>query len=857
MAGIGSLQVSLGLDAAEFTRGLTKAQVDAQKSLEGIKAAAFQVGTAIGAALSVHAFKDLIQGAIDSADELAKLSQKTGIAVETLGGIGHAADLAGVDLQTASVATGKLNKALSEAAAGNVQAAEAFKVLGVNVKDAAGNTIGADKALASIADKFAAAADGPEKVAIAMRIFGKAGADLIPLLDAGGEELRKNIEYFNRYAGVSTETAKQAEKFNDTLTKIDLLSKAFGQTLAAELLPYLQRLADMWLEAKEKGDQFRGLAETIVTVLKGAGLAAAFAAEQFLAYARSLAVAAVTSERLAHLDLSGARAAIAAFGEDNEAARKRVVALYDTLFANEAKAKASSRSIRTAADFQRGEKEGSDFSGAPKRRLGRLGDSGSAGPKDDPTKRLLDNQLKAIEEGVNRERDLLQSRNRFLDLFNGEGLLSVKAYYDGRKVAQDQAVAAEVAGYNREIAAVEAYKGQKGRTQKEIAESEGKIADIVAKRERVERQAGESSIEMAIRQAQAQEDLRKAFQGVTAQVLDLQEQFGKADAIRFDQQYDALKKVFSVEGNQAGLDAIATLRAAAIAQGQYQKAALDTSRTLDGLGRQEEYLALAQQTGATTSLDALVKLGEIRRAQIPVLEAQVQAQEAIARASEQQTLITNADNARLALERLKAAADPLGDKLNDIFQNSATNAIYDFITGTKSAAEAFKSFASTVIAELTRIAAKQLAEQAFSKQNGGGYLGIIQSIAGLFGGGGGNTYAGVPSGTPLAVGTDYVPYDGFKATLHKGEAVVPAAFNPANRPQGGGPRVVIENHGADIQQKSETGPSGEETIRFIIRTATEQAKAGVIGDIRSGGATHDALRSTYGLNRAAGAAKRG
>jgi lambda family phage tail tape measure protein len=34
-------------------------------------------------------------------------------------------------------------------------------------------------------------------------------------------------------------------------------------------------------------------------------------------------------------------------------------------------------------------------------------------------------------------------------------------------------------------------------------------------------------------------------------------------------------------------------------------------------------------------------------------------------------------------------------------------------------------------------------------------------------------------GTPMATGTNYVPHDGFLASLHKGEAVVPAAYNPA------------------------------------------------------------------------------
>lgn len=75
--------------------------------------------------------------------------------------------------------------------------------------------------------------------------------------------------------------------------------------------------------------------------------------------------------------------------------------------------------------------------------------------------------------------------------------------------------------------------------------------------------------------------------------------------------------------------------------------------------------------------------------------------------------------------------------------------------------------------------------------SGGGWLGSLLSIAGGFfgggatSGGGAGMYLGGDAGAStvgmsLAVGTNYVPYDGMPAVLHKGEAVVPAAYNPAN-----------------------------------------------------------------------------
>jgi hypothetical protein len=44
---------------------------------------------------------------------------------------------------------------------------------------------------------------------------------MIPLLNDGGAALQGNINYFKRYSGVTVETAKAADQFNDTLTKIN------------------------------------------------------------------------------------------------------------------------------------------------------------------------------------------------------------------------------------------------------------------------------------------------------------------------------------------------------------------------------------------------------------------------------------------------------------------------------------------------------------------------------------------------------------------------------------------------------------------------------------------------------------
>src|SRR6185436_7495444 len=104
---------------------------------------------------------------------------------------------------------------------------------------------------------FAAAADDAIKAAYGQKLFGKNYQEILPTLDEGGDKIRKNIEYYKQYSGVTDELAKRADEFNDSLTKLNLLSGAFGKHLTAELLGPMQLLVDKLVDAKEKGDGFK------------------------------------------------------------------------------------------------------------------------------------------------------------------------------------------------------------------------------------------------------------------------------------------------------------------------------------------------------------------------------------------------------------------------------------------------------------------------------------------------------------------------------------------------------------------------------------------------------------------------
>ena len=99
--------------------------------------------------------------------------------------------------------------------------------------------------LLDLADAFAAMPDGAEKSALAVKLFGKSGVELIPFLNqgrAGIEELKQKFKELG--LEIRGDTARAAEKFNDTLDTVKQALQGIAMRIAEGALPAMQRLAD-------------------------------------------------------------------------------------------------------------------------------------------------------------------------------------------------------------------------------------------------------------------------------------------------------------------------------------------------------------------------------------------------------------------------------------------------------------------------------------------------------------------------------------------------------------------------------------------------------------------------------------
>lgn len=266
---IGALRVVLGADSAALEKGLK----DAQGSINAFAASAAKgaAGIAVGFAAAATALGVSIKHTLAEADKLGKLAQSVGVPVEQLSALKYAADLSGVSVESLGKALGRLSKNTLEAAQGAKGPVEAFRALGVSFRDASGGVKSVGDLLPQLADKFAAMKDGTAKTALAMQIFGRAGAELIPLLNGGSKGIKEMTDEAKQLGLViDDKTAKSAEAFNDNLTRMGAIFTGIITKVTAQAAPAFAQLSGALVEVSKNSDLIKSIADGISTSLKGA-----------------------------------------------------------------------------------------------------------------------------------------------------------------------------------------------------------------------------------------------------------------------------------------------------------------------------------------------------------------------------------------------------------------------------------------------------------------------------------------------------------------------------------------------------------------------------------------------------------
>lgn len=260
-------------DANDAIRELNKLNKSVGSIDSGLKkAGAVLKGAFAGAAVvgAINAITNAVGNSIDSLDQLGKTTQKLGIAAEDFLGLEHAANMTDISTEKLSASITKLNKAIAASASGETsKSTEALTKLGVSVSDSAGRLKNSSDIFTEVAEAFSKLPDGAQKAALAMQIFGKSGAELIPLLNEGSSGLAAFNEEAQRLGLIVDDTsAVLADQFNDNLDRMRLLSEGATRQFTSGLLPALVSVSDEMTEAAAVSDIFRSAGEKLGKTLQ-------------------------------------------------------------------------------------------------------------------------------------------------------------------------------------------------------------------------------------------------------------------------------------------------------------------------------------------------------------------------------------------------------------------------------------------------------------------------------------------------------------------------------------------------------------------------------------------------------------
>lgn len=217
----------------------------------------WQTAAIAGAGALAAGLGKMIGEAIDTADKLDNMSKRTGMAVESLSKLSYVAKLSDTSMETLQKSMKFLNTSLYDISTGNKTAIDKFKEFGIEVTNADGTVKNAEQSLLATAEAYSKLENDAAKTALATTIFGKAGQDLMPMLEEGAGGIKRLMEEAEKLGLViSTPMAAAAARFNDQLDKMKAFSQGVAIAMLDDLVPALDAFSNSVEDGVKNGGQF-------------------------------------------------------------------------------------------------------------------------------------------------------------------------------------------------------------------------------------------------------------------------------------------------------------------------------------------------------------------------------------------------------------------------------------------------------------------------------------------------------------------------------------------------------------------------------------------------------------------------
>jgi len=262
--------------AAAGTAGESAGRNFGASMMTGFMAAGFVVGAG-------KLITDSVDTYMNMAVDTAKMKRITGGTTEDASRLNTELQLSGVDQAKGTTALTIFSKNLGKTADDEGLAAKTAAAMGISFTDAAGAVLPLTELLPQLSDKFKSMPDGAEKTALAMKLFGRSGADMLPFLNKGSDALAGMAAKSDELGLTLNDSSMTAMSDAKTESReFDASIKALKVSLGEALLPALTAvhkfLSDFIIPAfKSVGGFIKDNSDWLVPFIAGVlGLATAF-----------------------------------------------------------------------------------------------------------------------------------------------------------------------------------------------------------------------------------------------------------------------------------------------------------------------------------------------------------------------------------------------------------------------------------------------------------------------------------------------------------------------------------------------------------------------------------------------------
>jgi len=262
--------VEVGTDNNPLIKGLKAGEKTLKSWGASVTSIGAQVG-GVGVAITTG-FLGVAKAFADTGSNLNDMATRTGLSVEMLSTLGHAASMTGAELGDVEISTKKMQKALASAAGGSSEAIVAFGQIGLDFQKLL--RLSPDQQFESVAKAIGKIQNPALRAGSALAIFGKSGTSLLPLISEFDALTAEAKKFGLVWTG---DEAKNADALGDAMDLVAATGKRVFNVIGGAVAPALTSFATSLAEIGAKVSEFVKNNEGLVVSVFKFGLGAVVA----------------------------------------------------------------------------------------------------------------------------------------------------------------------------------------------------------------------------------------------------------------------------------------------------------------------------------------------------------------------------------------------------------------------------------------------------------------------------------------------------------------------------------------------------------------------------------------------------